>query len=176
MDKSRIQKRYFDWMCDLVCNDKYTKLLRRLNAIDFSYTIERDGNRAEDGVDLRYRFGNDRNIDDRVIATCLDDHTSSVLEVMVALSLRCEEIIHGNVKDHEPLAELFWTMIENLGLSNMTDDNFNIGYVDECISVFLDHEYAYNGEGGLFVVKDPPTDMRKVELWYQMHWYLNEIL
>ena len=171
-----MQKRYFDWMCDLVCNDKYTKLLRRLNAIDFTYTIERDGNRAEDGVDLRYRFGNDRNVDDRIIATCLDDHASSVLEVMIALSLRCEEIIYGNVEDHGPLAELFWTMIENLGLSNMTDDNFYEGYVDESISVFLDHDYSYNGEGGLFVVKDPPKDMRTVELWYQMHWYLNEVL
>lgn len=33
------------------------KLLRHLHNIDFQYMLPMDGNRAEDGIDLRYRFG-----------------------------------------------------------------------------------------------------------------------
>lgn len=176
MTQNKVQKRYFDWMCDLVCNEQYSSLLHHLNSIDFTYIIAMDGNRAEDGVDLRYRFGYNRNIDDSIIALYLDDRPSSVLEVMVALALRGEEMIYGNVDDHEPLARMFWTMIENLGLEAMTDRNYNEDYVDEVIFEFLNREYKYDGEGGLFVVQNPPRDMRDVEIWCQMNWYLNEIL
>lgn len=176
MTQNKVQKRYFDWMCGLVCNDKYSSLLHHLNSIDFTYIIAMDGNRAEDGVDLRYRFGYECGIDDSIIATYLDDHPSSVLEVMVALALRSEEMIYGNVDDHGPLAQMFWTMIKNLGLDAMTDCNYNADYVDEVIFEFLNREYKYNGDGGLFVVQNPMRDMRDVEIWYQMNWYLNEIV
>lgn len=176
MTQVKVKKQYFDWMCNLVCNDNYTSLLHHLNSIDFTYTIAMDGNRAEDGVDLRYRFGYECNIDDSIIATYLDDHPSSVLEMMIALAFRSEEMIYGNVDDHGPLNNMFWTMIENLGLDAMTDHNYNPKYVDEAIFEFLNREYKYNGEGGLFVVQNPTCDMRNVEIWCQMNWYLNEIV
>jgi len=40
----------------------------------------------------------------------------------------------------------------------------------------MDREYSYNGEGGLFAVQHPRRDMRTVELWWQMCWYINTIL
>ena len=63
MTEIELNNEYFEWMCQLVCNERYSrrlsyqKLLRHLHNIDFQYMLPMDGNRAEDGIDLRYRFG-----------------------------------------------------------------------------------------------------------------------
>ena len=62
MTKNEIKNEYFNWMCELVCGDRYAvtisyrKLLMRLHDTEFTYLIERDSNRANDGMQLRYRF------------------------------------------------------------------------------------------------------------------------
>ena len=38
----------------------------------------------------------------------------------------------------------------------------------------LAREYSDNGHGGLFPLKNPKKDQRKVEIWYQMTEYINE--
>jgi hypothetical protein len=70
----------------------------------------------------------------------------------------------------------FWTMINNLNLSSMSDERFDGEYVDEVISIFLNREYQEDGEGGLFTIEDCEYDMRTVEIWYQLCWYLNTII
>ena len=61
MTEIELNNEYFEWMCQLVCNERYSrrlsyqKLLRHLHNIDFQYMLPMDGNRAEDGIDLRYR-------------------------------------------------------------------------------------------------------------------------
>ena len=40
---------------------------------------------------------------------------------------------------------------------------------------FLRREYEPDGRGGLFTIKSGRHDMRKIEIWYQMMWYLDEI-
>lgn len=66
----------------------------------------------------------------------------------------------------------FWNMIVNLGLGNMSDDNFNKQYVKKIIKNFLDRHYEKNGKGGLFMIEAPSKDMRDIEIWYQMCMYL----
>ena len=64
MTRDELNNAYFDWMYQLVCDDEYSrglsyrKLLSLLHDTDFTYTIALDGNRYDDGIDLRYRFGN----------------------------------------------------------------------------------------------------------------------
>jgi hypothetical protein len=176
MTREKIQSEYFDWMYNLV-NGKpqFQLLLHRLNDIPFTYTIPMDGNRAEDGVELRYRFGYETGYDDRVIASYLDDRDCSVLEMMVALAVRCEEHIMDDPDFGDRTGRWFWDMVTSLGLINMTDRHFNIYYVDTVIDIFLDRQYSRNGEGGLFTVNDRGRDLRSVEIWYQMCWYLGDI-
>lgn len=57
----------------------------------------------------------------------------------------------------------------------MHDGRFDRDYVDEVLSRFLNRDYARNGEGGLFTVRQSGQDMRSVEIWYQMSRYLKEI-
>lgn len=70
--------------------------------------------------------------------------------------------------------EWFWTMLVNLGLGHMSNAHYDEAEVDYILERFVNREYSPQGEGGLFVVKNPQSDMRKVEIWYQMCWYLTE--
>lgn len=178
MTKFELNEAYFDWMCQLVCSaetNPYQRLLRHLHNIEFTYILEMDGNRAADGEDLRYRFGYEMNYDRRMIASYLDDRPCSVLEMMVALAFRCEEDIMANPDKGDRTGVWFWTMIESLGLSEMTDYQFDAIFVDSVIKCFLERKYQQNGKGGLFTVNRRGRDLRNVEIWYQMNWYLDTI-
>lgn len=65
MTRHEVNQRYFQWICRSVCGRYFRKrdyqlLLRHLHDVPFHYTIGMDGNRAADGVNLRYRFANER--------------------------------------------------------------------------------------------------------------------
>lgn len=174
---------YFDWMYQLVCGDRrysrgrrYRKLLYHLHDIDFSYMLPMDGNRAEDGVNLRYRFGYENAYDEHAIASYLDDRPCSVLEMLVALAIRCEEHIMDDPDIGDRTGQWFWNMIRNLRLDSMDDVNYDEDRVETIVIRFLNREYGRNGEGGLFTVHNTTRDLRSVEIWYQMCWYLDDII
>ena len=174
---NKIQDEYFNWMFQLVnAPDPYSYLLMHLNKIPFQYTLLRDGNREADGIDLRYRFGQERGYDNRLIASHLDVRPCTVLEMMTALALRCEEHIMSDDEIGNRTGRWFWEMIDNLGLESMYDDNFDKVYADKIIYRFLNREYEPNGDGGLFTVHNRNVDLRKVEIWYQLMWYLDEVI
>lgn len=169
---------YFKWLCQFIRNrqsSKYKKLLTYLFGRDFYWTVSNDGNRVEDGLNLRNRFAYGHNYD-------LEDErlylsgTCNVLEMMVALSIRCEESIMDDPEEGNRTGEWFWSMISSLGLSSQTDDIFDEMYVEHVVNVFLDRKYSSNGNGSLFSIHDPSIDMRRIEIWYQMCFYLDELL
>jgi hypothetical protein len=182
MTRDELNNEYFDWMYQLVCNEKYfkglshRKLLNYLHGVDFTYTIAMDGNRAEDGTDLRYRFGYERNYPGPMIASYLDDKPCSVLEMLVALTIRCEEHIMDDPDVGNRTGQWFWNMIVNLGLGRMNDLQFSKPQVEAAVSKLLDRRYERTGEGGLFTIKNCNRDLRSVEIWYQLCWYLDEVL
>lgn len=177
MTRSELNQEYIDWMYQLVNSDRFHrsasrwKLVKHLHRIVFAYSMPMDGDRAEDGINLRYRFGYENSYDDALIAKYLDDRPCSVLEMMIALAIRCEEQIQ-DLDIGDRTGRWFWSMVTSLGL----DGTYDPYLVDTRIERFMDREYSYNGEGGLFTVKHPRRDMRTVELWWQMCWYINTIL
>lgn len=179
MTRSELNSRYFNWIYRLVCNDEYSrglsyrKLLRHLHQTEFFYSIPMDGNRAEDGTDLRYRFGYEHSYEGPMIASYLDDRPCSVLEMMVALSIRCEEIM-DDPEIGDRTGQWFWNMIVNLGLGSMDDRRFDADSVGDILRRFMNRQYRPNGAGGLFAIKRPLHDLRSAEIWYQMNWYLDE--
>ena len=70
----------------------------------------------------------------------------------------------------------FWNMIVNLGLGGMVDALVDIEEVDKIIERFLNREYEPNGRGGLFTIDNCEEDLREVEIWYQLCWYLDSIV
>lgn len=175
---NNVERGYFDWMCALVgVQPRYFgNLMLFLHNKEFYYTIPMDGNRLEDGISLRYRYGLEAGIDDVIIAEELDKtKEASVLEMMVALALKCEEHIMGNPDMGDRVALWFHEMLDSLGLSYMDDAHFNAMIAEMVIDRFLRHDYAPDGRGGLFTVPSSPKDMRCAEIWTQANLYFNTI-
>ena len=70
----------------------------------------------------------------------------------------------------------FWGMIVNLGLGSMTDGRYDRRFVEGVLNRFLNREYEPDGRGGLFRIKHCNRDLRTVEIWYQLCWYLDSIV
>lgn len=177
--EDRVNDEYFEYLCELVDTSRfakslsYRKLLMHLHNIEFTWLIPLDGNRADDGIQLRRRFALVR--EDLSLQRYLNG-PCSVLEMMVALAVRCEE---GMGMDDAQLGDRtgqwFWGMIANLGLNTMRDSKFDRDYVDDVIGCFLNRDYEPDGRGGLFTVKHCSHDLRTVEIWVQLSWYLGSI-
>ena len=169
---------YFKWICSLVGGRSrsmpYKKLLRYLFDTDFMFVIDRDENRAIDGCDLRYRYGYYHDIPSDTISVYLDDRRCSVLEMMAALCNRIEENIMYDWDCGDRTGKWFWEMIDNLGLTNATDSKFDLQRVSKAIDIFLHREYAPDGTGGLIRIPNCEKDLRTMEIWYQVNWYLSE--
>lgn len=174
-----IRNEYFDWMSNLVCGKRYSKqvsykkLLMQLHSTEFIFTIPMDENRAKDGVNLRYRFvlaNGCRELLDELDGPC------SVLEMMIALAIRCEEGIMDDPGVGDRTGQWFWGMIVNLGLGSMIDARYDKEYVTDILKTFLERKYEPDGRGGLFTLRHCKRDLRDVEIWYQLNWYLDEYL
>lgn len=167
---------YTQWLYGIVCKDlfsksiSYNRLLSYLSHREFTVIIPNDINRAEDGADLRIRY-------EMITGEYVNrNKPCSVLEMMIALAIRCEESIMDDPAYGDRTAQWFWGMIRTLGLYSMTDDRFDIDYVTSVIDRFLNREYAPNGEGGLFKINNCKYDLTKIEIWYQLCWYLDRFV
>lgn len=178
MTQYEISNEYFNWLSRLVCERRFTahtsfrKLLMHLHQTEFVWLLPRDENRAEDGVDLRWRFANDMDLID--IPACLNG-PCSVLEMMIALVIRVEETIMDDPELGDRTGQWFWNMVVNLGLGSMTDDRYDHLAAQKKIDRFLFRNYSPDGRGGLFLIRNCDRDLRTVEIWYQMCWYLDSI-
>jgi hypothetical protein len=92
--------------------------------------------------------------------------------MMIALAIRCEESMDNPAKG-DRTSQWFWAMITNLGLGSMSDGNFNEHMVNDIITCLLDREYEPDGRGGLFTIRDCEKDLRDVEIFHQLCWYIN---
>lgn len=174
---------YFEWLCDLVCGKRFApdisfrKLLMFLHNTEFRWSIRNDGNRAEDGIGLRRRFCLNKGLEEveRIIVRELDG-PCSILEMMVALAIRCEETIMDDPLIGDRTGQWFWGMVTSLGLGSMMDDRFDKRYVEDVVVAFLNRDYEPNGKGGLFTIKNCDQDLRDIEIWIQLLWYLDTIV
>lgn len=172
-----LRDEYFEYLCDLVGGVVYSqevsfrKLLIQLHDTEFIAVIPRDANRADDGASLRFRFALDHGFVD---APELDG-PCSIFEMMVALAIRCEETIMDNPAYGNRTGQWFWGMVRNLGLGSMLDNAYDSEAVEEILYKFLYREYEPDGRGGLFTVRRCPYDLRNLEIWVQLNWYLNSI-
>jgi len=183
LGETDLQERYFKWLCKKIkLRSEYSKLAEDLHKIPFRYSIAMDGNREADGINLRYRFGRESDYDDFIIAQDVDIFPCSVFEVMVGLCIRMEEQFMHNMDKCDRTGLWFTNMLESLDISGLTNNAIkepeSADILERAVNRFLDREYEANGKGGLFTIKNRRgfSDMRTVELWYQMCLYLDDIL
>lgn len=146
----------------------YLDVLLGLYHTDFKPTIKGDINRAKDGESLREKYEEDTGENCELLSGC------SMLEMMVALAIRCEEQIMFDPDQGDRTALWFWEMFDNFGFSEMNDDWFNEQEFYDIIWHFNTQTYCPDGYGGPFYICGFEGDMRKIELWYQLGYYLEE--
>lgn len=181
-----MKNEYFNYLIGVVGIDKttqlpdtqtYFSLLKQLHKKDFYYTLDRDYNRANDGEKLRYGdFKEEGQYTDDDISFL--SGPASVLEMMVALSVKASDIMWSDDSD-AGAGKWFWVFIENLGLDQYTDQEYidkpdSLYDVDDILEKFMSRKYKRNGsDGSMFPMRMSKKDMRNMELWYQMNEWLN---
>jgi len=171
----KIDQGYINYLKVLVRGEEdssYDLLLDRLWQKEYYSVLLNDQNRVKDGLLLR-------DIPDG------PDYTDyygpcSVLEMLIALSKRMEYEIDGSGYNIT-YRDLFWEMIENIGLKRF--DNHAVirdaqSYdIDDILTSWIERNYEADGTGGIFPIRnwergrDKPQT--RVEIWYQMMLYLN---
>lgn len=160
---------YLEWLRPQVGVDRqrrgYSNLLHMMATTEFVPTVPYDDNRAMDGLDVRREFSAELGIEMEALGPC------SVLEVLVALSRRLAFNVGGDA------AGWAWQLLCNLELERFADP---IGrrkqhQVEEILEALIWRNYQPDGTGGFFPLDHPQDDQTKVELWYQMAAYVNEL-
>ena len=162
-----MKERYFHWLLKFIGNgycrkNSYFELLEYLFNTEYYWSIPMDENRAVDGIDLRYHFVVECNEDQDASYVYLSG-PPSVLEVLIALSIKMESIARGTI-DLSKAGQWFWGMIKSLDILDCYDGNFDENKVEYFLDGWMDPE----SEIGVF-----PNGTG--EMWLQAMNFLSEI-
>jgi hypothetical protein len=94
-----------------------------------------------------------------------------MLEILVSLSRRVAFTAGGEATFWA------WKLLENLNLTRMYDPLTarKSQKIDDILDRLIWRTYESNGNGGFFPLNWPLDDQTKVEIWFQMNEYVNEI-
>ena len=79
----------------------------------------------------------------------------------------------SNTEYGDRTSQWFWNMMSNIGISFMTDDRYDERFLNTKLNIMLKRQYRPDGKGGLFYIRNCEDDLRNVEIWTQLCWYLN---
>lgn len=170
----RVKDDYFEFLEKMIDGSVfYDRLFSLLFSREFYSPVELDQNRAAYGLLLRTRYEDEENIPR---GTLDDIGPCTVLEMLIALAEQIDTYGVSGMTDQERRSRFFWEMVANLGIvySDFVYTNEIATECDHKIDIFLDRKYAENGAGSLFPIQNCSTDMRKIEIWYQMQTYFLE--
>ena len=156
-------------------NPLFEKIMDKLFCTTFIPYMGLDVNRGEDGIALRLNYSVNRCIDPGYLDSVLGPNCT-VLEMMVALAIRCELDVAGDPSGENRTSHWFDVMLESMGLTQYTGDSYKDDSVASIIWKMQNHDYLPNGEGGLFKIPNGTGfDMTKIEIWSQMNAYISVI-
>lgn len=146
----------------------YWDLLNVMFERNFDVVVEMDKNRVVDGLDLRVEFARKHRIRPEVMGV-LDAGT--FLEVLVGLSRRLAFAAGGQAPGWA------WQLLGNLELQRMSDplSRQKRRKAQEIMNVAIQRSYAPDGTGGFFPLAWPDEDQTRIQLWYQMSAYIEEL-
>lgn len=167
---------YLIWRGGLEKRREYSYLFETLHNIEFTYIIDRDDNRDEDGHDLRndYKIPLDFSLEED---EAFYAHWTSVFEVLLAIAIRVDNEYIGDPAEEHP-EEFFMEMIKNLGLDRFTNRicqrHCRGSDIERIVNRWLDRKFDRYGGGSPFPVRYDHRDQRKLEIWDQMNSYISE--
>lgn len=146
----------------------YWDLLHIMHEKEFVWLVPNDDNRIVDGLDLRVEFCYSQHIRStalRNLGPC------SFLEVLIGLSRRLSFAAGGHPTGWA------WQLVINLELHKMFDrlSHRKAQKVNDILDTAIGRTYLPDGSGGFFPLAWPDDDQTKVEIWYQMANYIDEM-
>lgn len=166
---SKAETEYLNWLISQVeveygarTTNTYDTLFWGLFEREFVWLVANDDNRIQDAMDLRQ---------EALPYVGTIDRPCSVLEIIIGLSRRLAFEAEGSER------RWAWQLIENLKLHKMCDPVpvYKYDEIDDILESLVYRTYKRDGEGGFFPLAFPKRDQRKVEIWYQLAAYLEEI-
>ena len=103
----------------------------------------------------------------------------SFLELIISLAIRIDSDFMRETNDVDNSREYFWMLIKNLGFLKYDDDSWtedSIIAVVNRVNTVQDRKYDFNGNGGLFPLKEAKIDQRNVQIWNQMCTFVSQNL
>lgn len=173
---------YLRWLCAQIRGDRdgnpnrtYDGLCVIMYETEFIELVPNDGNRIGDGLDLRVEFCQQQGFAKRRIGDFLakegPNPPCSFLEVLIGLSRRLAWNAGGSAEGWA------WELMCNLTLHRLGDPvgRTRARKIHRILEGCIRREYDPDGRGGFFPLEQPLEDQRKVELWYQMAAFIDEI-
>lgn len=171
------KKTYFRWLMDRIDGPRnHLTLLSYLYSYPFEAVLQMDENRISDGLCLRTLYTEETGS----YIEYEKQNEVYILEILIGLAVRLESDVMHDDDIGDRTGYWFWIFLDNLGLSEFDDRCFEYesgdiyGKIDRILDKFIQREYERDGSGGIFPLKNPKNDQRKVEIWYQMHAWLGE--
>lgn len=144
------------------------ELLNMMFEKKFEVVVPMDENRLVDGLDLRVEFGHAtsrRSFRPDRLGPC------SFLEVLVALSRTMAFVVGGEAPTWA------WHLVCNLELQRMFDPLTprKRAVIEKAMDTCIQRTYSPDGQGGFFPLAWAEDDQTKIELWYQLNAWAEEL-
>jgi hypothetical protein len=168
-----LKEDYLRWL-ESQLKDKYSspgsywELVNAMFEKEFVVMVPMDDNRAVDGLDLRAEFAREERLQPETMKFL---GAVSFLEVLIGLSRRLAFAAGGQAPGWA------WHLLDNLGLQRMSDPltRYKQRKVEDVMNAVISRTYNSDGVGGFFPLAWNEDDQTQIELWYQMHAYIEEL-
>ena len=163
---------YYEWLISQIeipvnFRKTFDDLFSHLHQNEFVWIVPGDDNRCQDARDLRVNFEHlfpNHELEFKYYV--------SILEIIIAVSRILEFVAGGEAPAWA------WRLLDNLKLNNFYDplSENKRAQLQEILERLIWRTYERNGQGGFFPLVFPAEDQTKIEIWYQLNAYVNEII
>ncbi len=175
MGRSNAENEYITWLVEemnVVPYKNYGMLLRELYRYEFYGVVKYDEDRGADGLVLRETWADDVGYTGDIFFG-----PPRVLETLIGISLRMEsQIFGGPWADEWDYKRIFWDLVNNLGLVKYDEILSSSDYeeIGTVLDQFLSKVSRRDSFPNIFKFCVTPKNLRKMNLWNQMHLYISE--
>lgn len=168
-----VREEYLRWLepqlrDEYAPDTSYWELINLMFDKEFVWQVPYDDNRIADGLDLRREFAQSARSRVRLLEQL---GPCSFLEVLIGLSRRLAFAAGGESPGWA------WHLLNNVELHRMSDPltRPKQSRAEDIMDTVIWRRYSPDGQGGFFPLAWPDDDQTKIELWYQMNSYVEEL-
>lgn len=184
---------YVEWLESFTIDERipdnrrptYHNLIRILWEIEFVPSVGNDADRASEGLELRTRYDDIFAKKSGVGEFYTPDVSGifgscRVLEMLIALAMHMYDLME-DMGMYNSVSRWFWEIMENVGFDILNDQKWRLDgskksreyesfVYDICDEIMNGYGEMIGRRGGWFYI----YDWDSIEIWYQMHRYLEQ--